>query len=83
MAERRMTEDQMRADVRLWVDRDYGGSLRAAARQWKVSAAYLCDYLGGRRMLGPALQRIAGVRREVRVVYRPATPSENREVPRG
>jgi hypothetical protein len=46
-----MTELQMRAVIRDLVKEV--GSLRAAAKKWKCSAAYLSDVLNGRRAPGP------------------------------
>src|SRR5690606_10298954 len=60
-----VTEEQVREIVRGWVDRDYRGSLTDAAKSWKLSKSYLSHYLAGRRKLGPAIQRVAGLRREV------------------
>jgi hypothetical protein len=66
-------ELQMRAVVKQAVD-GYG-SLREAARQWKVSPAYLSDVLNGRRAPGPAVLKPLGYERRVVVTYVPSTTS--------
>lgn len=53
------------------IDRDYE-SLRACARKWKVSAAYLADVNSFRRDPGPAILNKLGLTKVVTVSYRAA-----------
>jgi hypothetical protein len=45
------------------------GSQVAAARQWKISAAYLSDVLAGRRIPGAKILEAVGARRTVSYSY--------------
>lgn len=63
-----MTADEVRAVVSRMAMR--AGSLRALARSWGVSAAYLSDILAGNRTPGPSVLRHLGLTRTVRVEYR-------------
>lgn len=51
-------------------------SLRAAAKRWKISPAYLSDVLNGRRNPGPAILKPLGYVRVVEVKYQPITPGK-------
>jgi hypothetical protein len=64
-----VTENDVRELLRRMVEQDYP-SLRAAARQWKCSAAMVSDVLRGNRHPGPTLLRVVGLRRVVTVEYR-------------
>lgn len=66
-----MDEAQMREILRAAVAAL--GSLREAARQWKVSPAYLSDCLNGRRAPGPSVLKPIGYERVVLVSYRKTT----------
>lgn len=46
---------------------EQAGSLRQAAKQLGITAAYLCDIIHGRRAPGPRIAQALGFRREVRV----------------
>jgi hypothetical protein len=67
-----MTEDQVRAKVEAEVGR--AGSLRALAREWRISPSYLSDFLNGRRGPGPQVLSPLGLVQEVSVRY---IPGEN------
>lgn len=53
------------------IERDYAG-LRACARAWKISAAYISDVNNGRRDPGPAILGKLGLTKVVAVSYRAA-----------
>lgn len=64
-----MTEDQVRALIeRLILE---AGSLRALARRWKITPAYLSDLRRGRRAPGPHVLRPLGLKRVVTITYEP------------
>lgn len=44
----------------LWYCVEQAGSLRALARRWKLSAAYLSDVKNGRRAPGPSILKHLG-----------------------
>lgn len=52
------------------------GTQRAAAHRWRVSEAYLCDVLHGRRQPGPKLLKALGLRRHVTYHSREGRPNE-------
>ena len=64
-----MTTDDVLIRVREHVE--IAGSLRKLADRWNISAAYLCDVLGGRRSPGPAILKWLNLRkvREITVRY--------------
>jgi DNA-binding transcriptional regulator YdaS (Cro superfamily) len=49
------------------------GSLRALAKEWGISPAYLSDAVNGSRGLGPAILNCLNLRRVVHVDYQPAS----------
>lgn len=63
-----MSETEMREKLKRYVRAI--GSLREAARRWKVSPAYLSDCLNGRRAPGPSVLKPVGYERVVEVTYR-------------
>lgn len=63
-----MTADEVREVVGRLARQ--AGSLRALARSWGVSAAYLSDVLAGNRTPGPSILKRLGLSRVVRVEYR-------------
>ena len=67
-------EQAMRAIIAAEVARI--GSLRQAAKKWKVSPAYLSDVLNARRNPGPAILRPLGYERRVEVTYRKCTEAK-------
>lgn len=62
-----MTAEHVRGYCRGHVIRH--GSMRDAARAWKVSAAYLCDVLNGKREPGPKILKRLGMVKVVAVRY--------------
>lgn len=76
-----MTEEQVRAKVEAIVVK--AGSMRAVAREWKVSPAYLSDFLNGRRGPGPQILAPVGLVPVVTVRYVPGkAEGRKRKVPR-
>lgn len=69
-----MNEYQMREVIRQ--EMNAVGSLREAAKKWKLSPAYLSDCLNGRRNPGPAILRALGYVRVVKVTYQKLTSKE-------
>lgn len=61
-----ITAEGVRARVRVAVAR--AGSLRALAREWGVSPAWLSEYLAGDSPPGPAILGALGLRRVVTYV---------------
>lgn len=61
-------------EVRKMVEARAGevGTMRALARAWKVSPAYLSDVINGKREPGPAILKALGLRRLM--VYEPKNP---------
>lgn len=62
-----LTEDQVRRKVESEMIK--AGSIRALAREWRISASYLCDFLNGRRGPGPQILRPLGLIQVVEVRY--------------
>jgi len=62
-----MTEDQVIATIRVFMDR--AGSLRSLAKAWAVSPSHLSDVMNGRRAPGDAILRHLGLSRRTIVTY--------------
>jgi hypothetical protein len=65
-----MTEEQLTELIKDYVQD--AGSLRALAKQWKVSPQYLCDLVHGRRRAGDKVLGALGLKREtcITTLYR-------------
>lgn len=65
------TKHLTQEDVRRLVMQKYekAGSFRSLAREWGLSAAYLCDFLNGRRGPGSRILNQFGLKRFVNVTY--------------
>jgi len=63
-----MTESQIREVVRKEVERI--GSIRAAAKKWRISHGHLADFLRGERKPYPAVIGPLGYVRETVTTYR-------------
>lgn len=76
---RAVPESAVRLLLREAID-SHHPSMRAAGRQWGVSAAYLSDILSGRRTPGPTILKILGLKRHryVKIEYTAITPSAYR-----
>lgn len=62
-----LTEDDVRAIVEPLIVK--AGSMRALAKEWNMSPAYLGDFLNGRRGPGPQILKPLGLVQVVTVRY--------------
>lgn len=70
-----MSADEVRKMIRSRAE-DIG-TMRALARAWKVSPAYLSDVINGNREPGPRILRALGLRKSV--IYSPRDPAASRQ----
>lgn len=64
-----LTEADVREQVEALVVK--AGSMRALAREWEMSPAYLGDFLNGRRAPGPQILKPLGLVQETTIRYVP------------